>query len=122
DFNHDGTSFVCLSTSKSLSVSKSNFMSGGSLLKTISLFFIHVLFLPPRKVPKEARPAAWPSASLAQAFFRRGQELARLRRAQTACPLFPENPACARLRRKGRRPSLTPRLNSKNTFPAGTLF
>ncbi|MFZ5563685.1 MAG: hypothetical protein ACOZBW_06495, partial [Thermodesulfobacteriota bacterium] len=76
----------------------------------------------PRKVPKEARPAAWPSASLAQAFFRRGQELARLRRAQTACPLVFRKTACAWLRRKGRKRSLTPMLNFRTPFHGEPLF
>ncbi|MFZ5563524.1 MAG: hypothetical protein ACOZBW_05680 [Thermodesulfobacteriota bacterium] len=55
-------------------------------------------------------------------FFRRGQELARLRRAQTACPLVFRKTACARLRRKGRKRSLTPMLNFKTPFHGGTLF
>jgi len=71
-------------------------------LIVLFILFISVLFLMPRKVPKEARPAAWPSAFLAQTFFPVRAGTRPLRGAQTACPLLSEKSFCARRRCNGR--------------------
>ncbi|MFZ5563373.1 MAG: hypothetical protein ACOZBW_04925, partial [Thermodesulfobacteriota bacterium] len=87
---------VCLSKSKSLSgsgsVSKSNFICGSSLKKLFFSFLYPCTFLwRKEKYQKKHCPCSlafgYPRAN---AFFSRGQELARRWRAQTACPLFPK--------------------------------
>ncbi|MFZ5564192.1 MAG: hypothetical protein ACOZBW_09060 [Thermodesulfobacteriota bacterium] len=51
-------------------------------------------------------------------FFRRGQELARLRRAQTACPLVPEKPLALGYAAKGENFHLNPCRISKPLLKA----
>ena len=70
------------------------------ICNTFLLF--RVLFLAARKVPKEPRPAAWPSAALAQRIFRRENELAPLSARLRQHFRFSRKILLTRLRRKGR--------------------
>jgi len=67
-----------------------------SIEKQRNKFFLCTFLWRKEKYPKETLPSslATPSAWLPsrKRFFRRGQELAHLWWAQTACPLFPKKP------------------------------
>jgi len=103
-FNHDGIFLYCVSKSKSLSgsVSKSNFIYGSSLKKLSPSFFIRVLFLAARKVPKEPRPCGLAfGCPRANAFFSAGRNSPACGGAQTACPLYLKKPSALGCAAKG---------------------